>query len=115
MTRVPFVFDIREGMVKVRGSVFLEGEDLVVETHRTFLGLVPYSQDTFLIPVGEIAIIEVERGLVSQKLVIELFSSRFIRDFPGDPADGLALPIKRKHCDAAEALAREARRRNLPL
>lgn len=114
MTRIPFAFDIQDGLTKIRGTVALEGDDLVIETRRALLDMIPYRKDTFRLPADEIASIDVERGMVSQKLVIELFSHELIDDFPGDPTDALALPIKRKHCDAADALARETRRRNLP-
>ncbi len=49
------------------------------------------------------------------ELVTEPFSFDGAEGFPGDPDAALELPIKRKRCDRAEALAREARRRNLPL
>ena len=115
MMRLPFSFDSPHGMVTTHGTVTLEADELVIETRQMLLDLVAHSHDTFRLPLDEIASIEVERGVVSQKLTIEPFSFDWMEGFPGDPDDALALPIKRKHCDQAEALAREARRRNLPL
>lgn len=113
--RIPFAFDVQDGLTKIRGTVTLQGDELVIETRRALLDLVPYRRDTFVIPTDEVASIEVERGMVSQKLVIEPFSFDLIDGFPGDPDGALTLPIKRKHCDDADALASETRRRNLPL
>ena len=115
MTRVPFSFDSPHGMVTTHGTVSLEADALVIETRQMLLDLVFYRRDTFVIPAREVASIEVERGMVSQKLIIRPFSFDLIDGFPGDPTDALALPIKRKHYDAAEALARGARHRNMPL
>ena len=115
MTRVPFSLDSPHEMVTTHGTVSLDADALVIETRRMLLDLVAHGRDTFRLPVGEIVSIGVERGLVSHKLIIEPFSFDGLEGFPGDPDIALELPIKRKHCDRAEALAQEARRRNLPL
>ena len=114
MTRVPFKFDLNDGFVSLSGVVSLDGDDVVIETRRAALDLVPIGRDTFRIPAREIESIELETGLVKSHLVICPFSVEYLEGFPGDPDDEIRLPIPRKHRDAAEALAREARLRNLP-
>ena len=114
MNRVPFKFDQSDGFVSVRGTVTLDGDRLVIETKRAALDLIPFNRDTFEIPTDEIESIELETGIVKSQLVVRPFSFEYLEGFPGDPADEICLPIPRKHRDAAEALARETRLRNLP-
>ncbi|MEO0559750.1 MAG: hypothetical protein AAF170_16380 [Bacteroidota bacterium] len=114
MTRIPFSFDEKDGFITVKGTVFLQNDALIIETTKSVLDLIPYGRDTFAIPAEEIESIEVETGLVKHRLVVRPFSFEWLDGFPGDPAEEIALPIKRKHTDSAEALARETRLRNLP-
>ena len=114
MSRVPFSLDLNDGLVTLRGHVWLDGDDLVIEAKRAALDLIPFGRETFAIPADEIESIELETGLVKSRLVIRPFSFEHLDGFPGDPADEICLPVGRKHRAAAEALARETRLRNLP-
>ena len=114
MLRIPFQFDQSDGFVTVKGTVELRGQDLVIETSRVFLQIVPYRQETFRIPADEIESIEVDPGLLKHRLVVRPFSAEWLDGFPGDPSDEISIPIARTHRDKAEALVREARLRNLP-
>ena len=115
MTRVPFSFDLKDGFVSVRGVAFLDGDSLVLETARTLLQLVPTGRRTFRIPADEIESITLRTTRLGRsQLVVRPFTFSFLHEFPGDPDDEIVLPIARKHREAAEALAREARLRNLP-
>jgi hypothetical protein len=115
VTRIPFSFDLKDGFVTVRGVAFLDGDDLVIETTRTVLQLVPAGRRTFRIPADEVESVEVRASFVKRcQLVVRPFSFSFVSGFPGDPADEVVLPIARKHREAAEAFARAARLRNLP-
>ena len=115
MTRVPFSFDIDHDFVTVKGVVFLDGDDVVIETARTLLQLVPTGRRTFRIPADEIESIAVRTTRLGRsQLVVRPFTFSFLHEFPGDPDDEIVLPVARKHREAAEALAREARLRNLP-
>lgn len=114
MARVPFAFDINDGLVTVRGTVSLDGDDVVVEASRSALQMVPMGTETFRIPSDEIEHIDLQTGLVRAKLMLRPFAFSFIEGFPGDPDEELALPVKRKHRAAAETLVREVRLRNLP-
>ena len=115
MTRIPFAFELKDGFVHVKGVVFLDGDDVVIETARTLLQLVPVGKRTFRIPADEVESIEVQTPFVkATKLVLRLFAFSFVAGFPGDPADEVVLPIARKHREAAESFARAVRLRNLP-
>jgi hypothetical protein len=114
MIRIPFKFDLNDGFVSLKGTVSLQGEDLVIETSKAVLDMIPYGKETFYIPADEIESVEVETGLVKHRFVVRPFSFDVLDGFPGDPAEEISLPIARKHRDAAEALARETRLRNLP-
>ena len=114
MTRIPFKFDQNDGFISIKGTVSLQGDDLIIETSKAVLDMIPYGKDTFVIPADEIESVEVETGLVKHRLIVRPFSFEFVDGFPGDPAEEITLPIKKKHVDAAEALARETRLRNLP-
>ena len=115
MTRVPFAFDLKDGFVSVRGVAFLDGDDLVIETARTLIGLVPVGRRTFRLPADEVESIDVRTTRFGRvQLVVRPFSFSFLHGFPGDPADELVLPLARKHRDDARALARDVRLRNLP-
>ena len=110
MTRIPFKFDLNDGFVSLKGTVSLQGDDLIIETSKAILDMIPYGKDTFVIPAEEIESIE----LVKNRLVIRPFSFEFLDDFPGDPAEEISIKVARKHRDDAEALARQTRLRNLP-
>lgn len=110
MTRIPFKFDEKDGFVTVKGTVFLDGELLIIETAKAVLDLIPYASETFAIPAEEIESIE----LVKNRLIIRPFSFEFLDGFPGDPVEEISIKVARKHRDSAEALARETRLRNLP-
>ena len=114
MNRVPFSLDLNDGLVTLSGHVSLDGDDLVIEARRAALDLIPIGRETFAIPAREIESVELEASLVKRQLVIRPFSARHLDGFPGDPVDEIRLPIARKHREAAEALARETRLRNLP-
>lgn len=115
MTRIPFSFDLKDGFVSVRGAVFLDGADVVIETARTLLQLVPLGRRAFRIPADEVESIEV-RSLLLRKsqLVVRPFSFSFIAGFPGDPPNEVVLPVARTDRAAAEAFADAVRLRNLP-
>ncbi len=115
MNRVPFSFDQKDGFVSVRGTVFLDGDDLVVETAQALLQLVPFGKRTYRIPADDIEYIAVEAATLRKaRLVVRPFSFEHVAGFPGETAGAIALPIGRKHREAAEALVREACLRNLP-
>lgn len=114
MNRIPFQFDQNDGFVTIKGTVSLHGDELVIETSKAILQMIPYGKETFRIPAEEIESVDVESGLVKHRFVVRPFSSEWLDGFPGDPAEEISLPIKRKHADAAQALASETRLRNLP-
>ena len=115
MLRIPFTFDLKDGFVTIRGVAFLDGDMVVIETARTLLQMIPVGKHTFRIPADEVEAVEVRSALVKKsQLVVRPFSHEFMAGFPGDPEVEIALPIARKHREAAEAFAREVRLRNLP-
>lgn len=114
MTRIPFQFDEKDGFVTVSGTVSLQGDELVIVTAKSILDMIPFGSRTFRIPADEIESIEVESGMMKHRFVIRPFDVMLLDGFPGRPAMELSLPIKRKHTEAAEALARATRLRNLP-
>ena len=115
MNRIPFAFDLKDGVVTVRGVVFLDGDDLVIETSRAVFQIWPAGRRTFRIPADEVESVEVRTSFVKKcQLVVRPFSFAFVSGFPGDPSDEVVLPVARKHREAAEAFAREVRLRNLP-
>ena len=110
MIRIPFKFDLNDGFISLSGTVSLQGEDLVIETSKAILDMIPYGKETFRIPAEEIETIE----LVKNRLIIRPFSFEFLDGFPGDPVEEISIKIARKHRDNADVLARETRLRNLP-
>ena len=101
MSRVPFAFDLADGLVSVRGVAYLDGDVLVVRTSRRVLGLVPIGSRTLRLPAAEIANIGLETRVMRARLVVQPFSAEDLAGFPGDPGDQLSLPVARKHRAAA--------------
>lgn len=113
--RIPFTFDLKDGIVTVRGTAWLDGDTVVVETTRHALQVIPMGQRTFRIPADEVESIDVQPSrLRKSRLVLRLFSHDCVAGFPGDPADEIVLPVEKKHVATAESFAREVRLRNLP-
>ena len=116
MNRIPFAFDLKDGFVTIRGVAVprrRHGRDR--DDARTLLQLIPVGKRTFRIPADEVEAVEVRPALVKKcQLVVRPFSHEFMAGSPGDPDSEIALPIARKHREAAEAFAREVRLRNLP-
>ncbi len=113
--RIPFTFDLKDGFVTVRGTAWLDGDTVVIETTKHALQLVPMGRQTFRIPADEVESIDVQPSrLRKSRLVLRLFSHECVDGFPGDPADEIALPVEKKHVATAESFAREVRLRNLP-
>ncbi len=112
--RIPFAFDLSDGLVSVRGTVALEGDVVVFETERRLAGLVPFGRKTVRLPADDIEEVRVEAAALRKpRLVIRPFGFVRVRDFPGDPPGAIVLPIAREDRAAAERFAREVHLRNL--
>lgn len=113
--RIPFAFDLNDGLVSVSGTVTLEGDVLVFETERKMIGLIPFGRKTIRLPADDIEEVRIEAATLRKpRLVVQPFAFVRVRDFPGDPPGAIVLPIAKKDRAAAELFAREVRLRNLP-
>ena len=113
--RIPFAFDLADGLVSVRGTVALEGDTVVFETERRMIGLIPFGRKTIRLSADDIEEVRIEQpALRKPRLVVQPFGFVRVRDFPGDPTGAIVLPIAKKHRAAAEVFAREVHLRNLP-
>ncbi|HEX9950606.1 MAG TPA: hypothetical protein VGB53_02475 [Rubricoccaceae bacterium] len=113
--RIPFTFDLMDGVVNVRGTVRLDGDDLVFEMSQTLAKLVPVGRRTVRLPADDVESIDVHATRLGRvRLVVRPFGFVTVRGFPGDPPGEIVLPLARTDRAAAEAFAREVRLRNLP-
>ncbi len=113
--RIPFAFELKDGLVSVRGTVALEGDAVVFETERLLINLIPFGRKTIRLAVDDVEEVRIEEPTLRKpRLVVQPFGFVRVRDFPGDPPGAIVLPIAKKHRDAAERFAREVRLRNLP-
>ena len=112
--RIPFAFDLNDGLVTVRGTISLEHDAVVFETERKMIGLIPFGRKTIRLPVDDIEEVRVDTATLRKpRLVVRPFGFVRVRDFPGDPPGEIVLPIAKVDRDAAELFAREVRLRNL--
>ena len=113
--RHPFAFDLKDGFVTVRGTVRLDGDEMVFETTQSVLNLVPFGRRTVRLAADDVESVEVQTTRLGRvRLVVRPFAFVTVRDFPGDPPGEIVLPLARADRDAAEAFARDVRLRNLP-
>ena len=111
---IPLKWTRTDGLVTITGSATLDGDDLVIQLSEAMLELVPVGGSTFRLPADEIESIEAERTLWGCRLRVRVLSPGLLDGFPDHPGDEVELRASRKYADAAEALARAVRLRNLP-
>ncbi len=113
--RIPFAFDLSDGLVSVHGTVSLDRDVIVFETERKMIGLIPFGRKTIRLDVDDIEEVRVDAvTLRKPRLVIRPFGFVRVRDFPGDPPGEIVLPIAKADRAVAELFAREVHLRNLP-
>ncbi|HEX8297926.1 MAG TPA: hypothetical protein VF594_02095 [Rubricoccaceae bacterium] len=113
--RIPFAFDPKDGVVNVRGTVRLDGDDLVFDMSQSLMSLVPVGRRTVRLPADDVESIDVQTTRMGKaRLVVRPFGFVTVRGFPGDPLGEIVLPLQKADRAAAEAFAREVRLRNLP-
>lgn len=113
--RVPFTFDLHDGIQTVTGTVRLDGDVLVFETATKLLQIVPLGAQTVRLPADDVEDIRVETTRFrTRRLVVRPYGFVRVEGFPGDPVGEIVLPITRGSVPTAEAFVQEVRLRNLP-
>src|SRR5690554_972165 len=112
MIRVPFSLpDINFGLTEVKGALYLEGEFLVFEIEKAFLG--EFNPDHHIIKIEPSALkdIRLERGWMKDQICVWPKKRDLLEALPGKFVSEVPLKIRRKHRYDAEQLVGMVRQR----
>ena len=98
MKSVPFsISDAHRGASEMRGTVCVEGDDVVIEMQVKFLSLFKRPPQTFRFDVTDLEEVRHRRGLWNDKVTLRTRPMEAVTRIPGAANGELCLKVKRAH------------------
>ena len=105
MKSVPFsISDNHSGLSEMRGVICVEGDDIVIEMHVTFIGLFKRPSQSFRFDMTDLEEIRHTRRLWGDTLTLRTRPMDLVADIPGASAGALALKVRRADRPALDVL-----------
>jgi len=104
MIPIPFTLP-DEGLHERKGTVTIEGSDLVIRIHEQFLGMIHSDHKEVHIDPGALSDAILRRGVFVDRLVIVPERGEQLSEVPGAKLGALELRVWRRHRAALEEIA----------
>ena len=105
MPSVPFsISDNHSGASNIRGAIYLEGDEVVIEMQIKFLNLFKRPPQTFRFEVTDLEAVRHKRRVWGDVISIRSRPMDIVARMPGSADGELCLKVKRAHRRLADAL-----------
>ncbi len=105
MQSVPFATgDVHGGFSEGRGTICVEGDEVVIEVQVSFLNLIKRAPRTYRFDITDLEEVRHKRGWWRDKLIIRTRPMDIVTRIPGSDEGVLDLRIKRAHRRALDQL-----------
>ena len=105
MQSVPFsISDAHHGFSEMRGSIYLDGDDVVIEVQVKFLSLFDRPAQTFRFDITDLEAVRHRRGMFSDSVTIRTRPMERATDIPGSADGAICLKVKRRDRRAVDLL-----------
>jgi hypothetical protein len=105
MTSVPYsIGDDHSGLSEMRGVVYLDGDDVVIEMETKFLGLFKRPSQTFRFDVTDLEEVRHTRRVWGDTVWLRTHPMERVTEIPGSSEGELCLKVKRAHRPALGGL-----------
>ncbi len=108
MRSVPFsTGDVHGGFSEGRGTICMEGDEVVIELQVSFLNLIKRAPRTYRFDMTDLEEIRHKRGWLADKVTLRTRPMERVTEIPGSDDGELCLKVKRAHRrDLAQLLDR---------
>jgi hypothetical protein len=98
MKSIPFATgDVHGGFSEGRGTICIDGDEVVLELQVKFLSLFERAAETHRFELTDLEEVRHQRGLLNDKLTIRTNPMDIVSSLPGAANGALALKVKRRH------------------
>ncbi|WP_412063555.1 MULTISPECIES: hypothetical protein [unclassified Rubrivirga] len=105
MLSVPFATgDVHGGLSEGRGSIHVEGDEVVIEVQVKVLGMFDRGAQSFRFELTDLEEVRHKRGWFGDTLTLRTRPMDLVSRVPGASEGCLALKVKRRNRDALDAL-----------
>ncbi len=103
MERIPFELpDV--GLREISGHLYIENDFLVIELVDALVGEFDKDKKTIEIEPAALKLLEINTGVLKDKLIVRTYSSEFLKHIPGDHTGEVAFSCWRNHRDRLRRL-----------
>lgn len=109
MERIPFVLpDV--GLREISGHLYIENDFLVIELVDALVGEFDKEKKTIEIEPAALQLLELDTGILKDKLVVRTYSSEFLKHIPGDYTGDVTFSCWRNYRDRLRRLVLQMQR-----